>query len=1063
KADAKAAAPKADAKTEAPKADAKAAAPKADAKAEAPKADAKAEAPKADAKDVAKTQGQAPVSKLLQKDTTQKSNNLVLFLVIAVIFLVSLGLSKFFAKAWRLSEYESAYLLIIFLFLASLISTVTGTGFGGFTKSRMNLGIDLRGGSILVYGVSPKDGADIKGGARKGAAGKNITNEEMGQLKGALARRINPSGVREISIQELGNNTEVKITIPEADEAEVARLERIINSAGQLKFRILVSRDATEEAPLITKALSPELKEAWEIKLDAPIGKDEIILGGVWTPVDPTQEDSIRSSDLVLRDSLLKNPNDPAAPRFDVLVLTLTETYDVYGRHMSMIRESVGQRGDPEVLFSMSADGAERLQRLTNRYKAGTDRSRGRQLGIVMNDSLYSAPTINDTIGRSGVITFGRDLGADSRQRIQREVRDLIQVMQAGALPAKLTDIPVTKMVTGPTLGADTIEKGKNSVVWGGLIVLIFMVMYYGFGGMVASFAVIMNLLLIMTFMLGLRAAFTLPGLAGLVLTVGMAVDANVLIFERIKEEINGGATLKMAVRNGFQKAFSAILDSNVTTMITAAILYFVGTDQVKGFAVTLFLGVAFSLFTATFVSRIIFETCEKRGWITTHCVYPLTSALKPFGKTKINFVGMYTKALWVFNILILIGLLGVFVRGKGIFDIDFVGGVEVQTVFDKEQNISDIRAKLRDLPDLSVSNLSLSKDRNGNPVAANTCFTICTSCPPKKDADEYRVEVEALLKKAFGDALRHFTLTFKNEGVKEVDSVSVPGTKEKKTVAQVSVKPSLGREVVLGLLEDARDALIKEGNVDTFEINVTNDEYKAGKKEESYGSWTVLMDTSDQKLADKILQSVSAHVNETQTFESSNTIGSSVASYARTQGMLAILGSLICIILYIWVRFTKVIYGLASVISLIYNVLFTLGLLAVSFWLAPYFGFLGISEFKIGLPTVAAFLTIIGYSLNDTIVLFDRIREIRGKNVTLTPEIVNVSINQTLSRTVLTSLTTLFVALVLYFFGGAGIHTFSFAMCVGVFIGTLSTIFVAANYLLKLSKMEEKKRGISK
>ncbi|MDO4585862.1 MAG: protein translocase subunit SecD [Planctomycetia bacterium] len=982
-------------------------------------------------------------------EEVQNGNGLFIFSVFVFVLIVSFLLARILSKRWRLPDYERAYLITLFCFLGGLSSTILG-----IAGNRMNLGIDLRGGSILVYSVSPNEG-----NLEDPNASATISNTQMGELKAALARRINPTGVREIAIQELGNNSEVKITIPEADDTEVARLERIINSTGQLKFRILASTSAPEEKELIDRAQSEEYKTAWDIKLPEPIGKDGIIIGGTWVPVDPTQMDSVQSPDLILRESLF-NSNDPnaPAPTVDVLVLELEPAYDVQGGHMSTIRESVDEMGRPIVLFSLKPDGAERFGQLTDRYKAGEGRSRGRQLGIVMNDFLYSAPNIKQRISDSGSISFGENLGAKDRERIQRDVRDLINVMNAGVLPAKLSEKPVTSMVTGPTLGSDTIQKGKNAILWGGILVLAFMIAYYGFAGCVASLAVIMNLLLIMTFMLAMRAAFTLPGLAGLVLTVGMAVDANILIFERIKEELNGGATLKMAIRNGFQRAFSAILDSNVTTMITAWILYLVGTDQIKGFAVTLFLGVAFSLFTATFVSRIIFETAERMKFIGKSCVYPIIPGLKPFGKTKINFLGNARPFITTFAIFIILGMIAVFVRGKGIFDIDFVGGIEAQAVFTQEQNIAEIRSKLKDLPDLAVSNLTLSKDRSGNLVAPNTCFTISTSCPVDQNADEYSKVVEEKMKEAFGNSLQYLTLNVQTDYKTEEVPISSDSDKKETNISMdLTVSPAQNHDVVLGYFEDQRDKLIAEKGLETFEIALSGPEYDQGDKDAPYKNWTLTFTTDNVDLIKQIVASVENEINGTPIFESFNTIGSSVASQARIQGLWAIFGSLIFIIAYIWMRFTKVVFGLAAVIALVHNVLFVLGIIALSYWLAPFLGFLQISEFKIGLPTVAAFLTIIGYSLNDTIILFDRLREIRGKNPQITADMINLSINQTLSRTILTTLTTFFVAVVLYFFGGAGIHTFAFAMCVGVFIGTLSTIFIASPSLYWMLNMKKK------
>ena len=991
---------------------------------------------------------------IAETETKSSKGSLTTFALVAAVILISYLLSVYFSKRWRMPDYSMKYFIVLFCFLSALTSTIMG-----LAGHRMNLGIDLRGGSILVYGVSQNIADNASEAESRELENKTITNQQMSELKAAIARRINPAGVKEIAIQELGSNAEIKITIPEADESEVARIERIVNSAGQLKFRILASLSTPEEKELIDLARKPENAGVHDIYLAEPIGKDKIILGGTWTPIDPTQlQDLAAMSDVVIREA----PELPEAAKteghakgYEALVLELTDLYNVYGKHMAQVQEGVGDRGQPEVRFSMNTEGAERMKHLTDRYKAGSERVRGRALGIVMNDSLYSAPSINSTIGRDGVITFGDDLSAESTARIQKDVRDLIQVMNAGVLPAKLTDHPVTKMLTGPTLGEDTIQKGKNSILWGGIFVLVFMIAYYGFGGCVACLAVIMNLLLIMAVMLSLRAAFTLPGLAGLVLTVGMAVDANVLIFERIKEELSGGATLKMAIRNGFQRAFSAIFDSNITTMLTAVILYAVGTDQIKGFAVTLFLGVAFSMFTATYVSRIIFETADKLGLIGKRCVYPILPGLKSFGKTSFDFMGKQRITLTFSLILILVGLVGVFARGKGIFDIDFVGGVEVQAIFDQPQQIGDIRSKLGSLPDLSVSNLSLSKDRHGNSVPENCCFTISTSCPPKLDAESYRKEVEALLHESFGDVLRHTEMAV---GETTVGTQNFAGEEMPVVKTILRIDPPVAREVMLGYFDDLRDEFLAAKGIQELKYDISNDNYNLTTRDQPFADWTISFETDDENLASEFVQITRDSVTGQSSFESSQTIGSSVASYARLQGIFAIVGSLICIIVYIWFRFKKMVFGISAVAALVHDVLVTLGLIALSVWVAPFLGFIGISEFKIGLPTVAAFLTIIGYSLNDTIVLFDRMREICGKNPELNSTIINKAINQTLSRTILTSLTTLFVAIVLYFFGGGGIHTFAFAMCVGIVTGTYSTIFIASPVLLWLVKMKQTK-----
>ena len=367
---------------------------------------------------------------------------------------------------------------------------------------------------------------------------------------------------------------------------------------------------------------------------------------------------------------------------------------------------------------------------------------------------------------------------------------------------------------------------------------------------------------------------------------------------------------------------------------------------------------------------------------------------------------------------------------------------MEIQTVFTEPVAIEEIR-KLPDLPDLTVSELSLEHDRDGNEVAPNTCYTISASCPKDKDAEQFRVEVENLLKETFADKLRRYSMTYEIGETKQVKEVGSELETPETTVA-VTVNPPLSREVVENYFNDV---LGEEDSQDGSQVTATNDEYKEGSNK-AFANWNVIFKTADVDSVKATADATVAKVADQSVFEASNTVGSSVAGYARTQGALAIFGSLICIIAYLWFRFKHAVFGLSAVVGLVHDVLFTLGLIALSQWLAGPLAFLGITQFKIGLATVAAFLTLIGYSLNDTIVLFDRMREVRGKSEAITKEIINKATNHVFTRTILTSVTTAFSVFVLYVFGGAGIHTFAFAMLVGVIVGTYSSVFICAPFL---------------
>ena len=306
------------------------------------------------------------------------------------------------------------------------------------------------------------------------------------------------------------------------------------------------------------------------------------------------------------------------------------------------------------------------------------------------------------------------------------------------------------------------------------------------------------------------------------------------------------------------------------------------------------------------------------------------------------------------------------------------------------------------------------------------------------------------MLKEKFTDKLRRYTMEYTVGEVAEVVPSGATTPESQITVA-VKTNPALGREVVEGYFSD----VLGEDSDLTFDV--TNEAYQSGSDAAST-DWNVVFHSSDVAAVTELAQKDQAAVSEQSVFEASNTVGSSVAGYARVQGILAILGSLVGIIAYLWFRFRRAVFGLSAVVGLIHDVCFTLGLVALSYWLASFLAFLGIVQFKIGLSTVAAFLTLIGYSLNDTIVLFDRMREVRGKSEALTKEIINKATNQCLTRTLLTSCTTLFSVLVLYCFGGAGIHTFAFAMLVGVIVGTYSSIFICAPFLYWLLQRQQSK-----
>ncbi len=903
------------------------------------------------------------------------------------------------------------------------------------------LGPDLGGGVTLIYDLADPDlvVSDEEGPVDANADGSESRRSEfsMDEMLAALKERVDPSGTKEVTIRTRGKS--IEFIIPKAGQAELDYIKKKITDLGQLEFRILADRTREDHRDEIDKALT------------SPPGETVVRIGGEpvakWVPYDidefgpidaPVEEGDIRG------ESVVKRMGVHAAE-----ILVIIDPFNVTGEYLAGASKDVGPEGF-EVRFRFDSQGANRFGRLTGKH---VPNPRPYFLGIILDEQLRSAPSIRSRISREGTIS-GR--GMD-----EAEVDHVVSILDAGSLPAALNKIPVSEAQTGPEIGELTIRQGTRAIIGSLALVLIFMLIYYRFAGFVACLALVANVILVIGAMVLLNAAFTLPGLAGLVLTVGMSVDANVLIFERIREELARGATLRMAIRNGFGRATTTIVDANVTTLITGVVLYVIGTDQIKGFAITLILGIVMSMYTAIFCSRILFDIAERKGWITKLSMMQLLS------NTNIDFMSKWPVATLLSLALIGAGLFGVAARKSNLLNIDFTGGTSVTMVLkdDAAMGIAEVRGALLDTELADKNLLVVARNQDG---AEGTTYKIDTSVVDDTDkatgqAVSNAVEkVQGIIAEAFGDKLETYRISAEqlvpfSEGEEGENQYSgfeatLHFGREGANEAVVGVS----HDTLLGEVQAALDQVGRSG------INpvVTNPNYSDGSSRR-FRDWTVRLGGMQQSEAQQVIDTVLSNVNGEPIFPLANKIGGRVAGDMQLQAIYAILVSLLGIIGYIWIRFQKISYGLAAVVALVHDVLVTLGVLALSAYAVDYAGPLAaalqIDAFQISLPIVAAFLTIIGYSLNDTIVIFDRIREIRGKSPTLTADMINASVNQTLSRTLLTSLTTLIVVVILYFFGGDGIHAFAFALVIGVIAGTYSTVFIASPMLLWLSKHEQK------
>ena len=912
------------------------------------------------------------------------------------------------AKQWRLPEHGWK-LALIFSSIAIAVLCVSVGEFKG--------GPDLSGGITLIYELADTTGdAPAQGGGESGGEEAEAEPEaeqsaepkqrvDMPRLIDALKQRVDPTGTKEVSIRSFGGVIEV--IIPKAGPDDLEFVKRRITDLGQLEFRITADPRWNEDRPIIEKALALGPSEKLVMVGDKPRAE--------WVVYDE-REFSEQDGRLVQR---------TAGSRKEALVLL--DRWNVTGEYLTLAAKGYDDVGSPAVDFTFNTSGARRFERFTGENLPNQATGQKRFLGILLDKRLISAPALNSQISGRGQISGG--------SMKEDEVDFIISILNAGSLPAALNKTPISEETVSPTLGATTIEKGRTAITVSLAAVLVFILFYYRFAGMVACLALAGTLLLVLAAMVVIQAAFTLPGLAGLVLTVGMAVDANVLIFERIREEMKKGAGLRMAIRNGFGRATTTIVDANVTTLIAAVVLYSVGTGPIKGFGVTLFLGIVMSMFTAIFCSRVLFDVAERKRWIKS------LSFASVLGETNIDFIGKRHVAMVLSLAVIGAGLFGVFSRGTNLLNIDFTGGTSVTMVLtdDAKAEIGAVREALLET-ELADKNL-LVVERG----ETNTRYTINSSL-------EDVGQVEGILSDTFSGKLMTYEVelgdaaTYTAEGGATGTTVELSFNKS----AGFSENDGVAHDALLERLKRITEAQGATGVLPQLE----NPDYQPGSSQR-FKDWTLRLGL-DEATTLAVAEGLRAELTSEPVFPLANKIGGRVASDMQVKGISAILLSLLGIVGYIWFRFQNVAFGLAAVVALVHDVLVTLGAIALSAWVVsgagPLAEALQIDAFQISLPILAAFITIIGYSLNDTIVVFDRIREVRGKSPKITAETINKSVNQTLSRTLLTSLTTLIVVVILYLAGGAGIHAFAFALVVGVIVGTYSSIFVASPALLWLT-----------
>ena len=836
------------------------------------------------------------------------------------------------------------------------------------------------------------------------------------------------------------------------------------------------------------------------------------------------------------------------------------------------VNRGMDEVGRPTVNYRLDAKGAALMSGLTRP-------NIGRPMAVLIDDKVLTTPNIRSAL-RNDVQISG-DFS-------EAEINYLRDTMRAGALEGQLSEQPVSQLTIGATLGEDNVKAGLSAAVTALILVAIFMAVYYFFAGMVANFALVANMVLILGILAMTQATFTLPGIAGLVLTIGMAVDANVLIFERIREElVDRKVSIEIAARQGYGKALSTILDANITTLITCLILGYTATSDVKGFAVVLGIGILATLFTALFCTKVLIDLYIRYRRPKTLEMLPMVfPAMHKLMNPKVNWTSKAKYLVPLSALLLVLGLdEAIFVRGIDMLDIEFRSGTAVGfdlkptdepdasgdpvrmtlKIGDDEGNSARERiVKVAEIAEAvqiakEAGNTYEAKDEMEREVlaAVNAAYdrqatamaeyerktesgTIDKPDPVPdfallKDAqvvttgqsDDPQVAsgfnvatlvtdskaVTDLLKVAFDDVLETTRpVEFKDDdktvdqaaGTVEIMDSGVLGEVFKDVnlparVAQTNLPDSVGGVALfvqdmtpsLSVTEVKQriDRMRRQPPHDmlgprSFEVvGVESAGSFDSSNNEEYRSVIVVAhdlgttDYTDPVVADRFAQPnglagtewalIKDALQRDSSFSNVTVFNSQVSGTMKQQAIVAIGLSLLAVVIYIWFRFGSLRYGIAAIAALVHDVAVALGVIALAGLAynklgpdSPIVQFLMLDPFKINLAMIAAFLTIIGYSLNDTIVVFDRIRENRGRLSRATPAIINDSINQTVSRTVLTSGTTLIAVGTLYVLGGDGVHGFAFAMLLGVLVGTYSSIAIAAPILTIGTKGQGPKSG---
>ncbi|MEX2219305.1 MAG: protein translocase subunit SecD [Phycisphaerales bacterium] len=852
-----------------------------------------------------------------------------------------------------------------------------------------------------------------------------------------------------------------------------ADLKRLLAGAGVLDFRITVKpggagvKGGHPEEP----RLRAEMRERGPRNVRSNDAR--------WYKVNKLEGWYDRPSDL---EDMSRNP----AGYFESRYRLVAEEFD--GEFYILCWDSVGNRltqaegdwavaaayqgtddvGRPNITFEMNTRGASLLQQMTRAHVQ-------ENMAVLLDDQVYTAPNLLSAIGRNGQI---------SGNFSPTELRYVIRVLAAGAMQAKLSPEPISESTIGPELGFDNLYRGMYAGVVSLILIGAFMIVYYFGAGVIAVISLMVNGLLLVAVMSWLHAAFTLPGIAGVILTFGMAVDSNVLIYERMREEIKRGSDLRTAVRLGFSKALSSIVDGNVTNLIACVVLLYVGTQEIKGFAITLGVGVLTTLFSALVVSRLIFSALVEHGPWQRASMLPLAF---PVIDRMFNRNIDWLKFRWVFfgisAMYLSLGLGMVAYEGAELLDNEFRGGTQV-TLKLKQPLTRPEAAKLVASAGAGApqgSQLALLRTADVLPVNPAADGVTSDTFMIKTLATEQGPVLEAVMGAFAPYTEAQPALRFRGSDTRDLASAPVfrivsgtLGDEIDRPQYREDVRPFVGGLAIL--LENIEPAVSAEALRARLEQTRSDAEFSATLTRE----WTVrILEGTDEAVRTAVVlvrdpslssfedpgrfdtevalrewRLIERALTEPGVPASVHNFSPTIAAAFKARAVVAIVLSFLFIGIYIWVRFGAVNFAVAGIVPLVHDVITALGFVALAQFLYNWHAThdfavaLRLLPFKIDLNMIAAFLTIVGYSLNDSIVVMDRIRENRGKLPYASRKAINDAVNQTLSRTFITGGGTLIALSMLYLFGGEAVRGFAFTLAIGVLVGTYSSIGITAPFV---------------